>query len=430
MQRRRHGAGPRASAPSAWARAALASCVVVLLILTGQAPARAESPLFDTPPPVTVEQTRTTGHTALLANRARPISPSRYVPSNLTSVYGVYLASPAASALRELVAGASRQGHSLRVVSGYRSYDRQRELYNYYVSRYGRAYADSISALPGTSEHQLGLAVDVGSLSGSFGTTAAGRWVAANAHRYGFVVRYPDGYEHITGYRYEPWHLRYLGRDLAQHLRASRYPTYEQFVSALETWEATPRPDTVGHTFKRSIDWLYAQGITGGYSNGLFGPDDAVTRLEMAAFLYRYASRYPAAETGVSPTKPPYRGIGLDHSYVEELGWSKRWRIASGYTDGSFGTGDPITRGQLAAFLMNYAENVHGVTVPAPPSTSPFTDIRPGGPHYEAITWLASTRITGGFADGAFRPWKTTTRGEMAAFLQRLDTYLRHHAPA
>ncbi|WP_231365870.1 D-alanyl-D-alanine carboxypeptidase family protein [Zhihengliuella flava] len=404
--------------------------MAVWLFIAGVFPARAADPLFETAPPVTVEQTRTTGHTALLTNRSRPISPSRYVPSHLTSVYGVYLTAPAASALRDLVGAASRNGHSLRVVSGYRSYDRQQQLYNAYVSQYGQAYADSISALPGTSEHQLGLAVDVGSLSGSFGSSPAGRWVAAHAHEFGFVIRYPQGLEHITGYRYEPWHLRYLGKPLAQHLTSSRYPTYEQYVSALTTWEATPRPDTVGHTFKRSIDWLYSQHITGGYSNGLFGPDDPVSRLEMATFLYRYASRYPAAQTGAPPTQPPYVGIGIDHSYAEELGWSKRWRIANGYTDGSFGTGDPITRGQLAAFLMNYAENVHGVSAPEPPRSSPFTDVRPGGAHYEAITWLASTRITGGYADGAFRPWKTTTRGEIAAFLQRLDTYLRHHASA
>jgi D-alanyl-D-alanine carboxypeptidase len=107
-------------------------------------------------------------------------------------------------------------------------------LYNGYVAKDGQAAADRYSAKPGTSEHQTGLAMDVClansgcSLEQAFGDTPAGKWVAANAHKYGFIVRYLPGKDAITGYEYEPWHLRYVGIELATELQRNN-KTMEEF---------------------------------------------------------------------------------------------------------------------------------------------------------------------------------------------------------
>lgn len=119
------------------------------------------------------------------------------------------------AALTEMFSAAASEGLSLWVKSGFRSYNDQKWQYNYYAERDGQALADTYSARPGHSEHQSGLAFDLNSLYKSFADTAEGKWLAANCHKYGFIIRYPAGKEHITGYMYEPWHVRYLGIDTA-----------------------------------------------------------------------------------------------------------------------------------------------------------------------------------------------------------------------
>lgn len=118
-------------------------------------------------------------------------------------------------AFLKLQAGARWAGYSMPMLSGYRSFDYQDELYNDYVMADGRDLANTYSAWPGHSEHQTGLAFDVGRISMQFANTGAGQWLARHAHEYGFIIRYPAGKEDITGYQYEPWHIRYLGVDLA-----------------------------------------------------------------------------------------------------------------------------------------------------------------------------------------------------------------------
>lgn len=118
-------------------------------------------------------------------------------------------------ALLRLQTGARMAGYSMYMVSGFRSFSYQEELYNDYVAVDGVEKADTYSAWPGHSEHQTGLAFDVGWIDLQFAYTGAGRWLAAHAHEYGFIIRYPKGKEDITGYQYEPWHIRYLGVELA-----------------------------------------------------------------------------------------------------------------------------------------------------------------------------------------------------------------------
>lgn len=131
---------------------------------------------------------------------------------------------PEAQAAFGRLAGAVRkQGLRLQVVSGYRSYASQRALYAGLQRRFGRAYATKYVAIPGTSEHQTGLAVDLRSPSGrgtSFDRTKEWRWLRAHAHEYGFVLRYPKGKTGLTGIGYEPWHWRYVGVSHARAVRA------------------------------------------------------------------------------------------------------------------------------------------------------------------------------------------------------------------
>jgi D-alanyl-D-alanine carboxypeptidase len=179
----------------------------------------------------------------VLVNKSRPLNPRQFAPSDLVSWNGSghLLRRQVAGALGQLFAGARGAGYSLEVISGYRSYASQSALYNSYVQMYGQAYADTISARPGYSEHQTGLAADIGNAGGGcgltacFGTTPGGRWVAANAHRYGFIVRYPQGYSGITGYTYEPWHLRFVGVPLATDMKSRGIPTMEQYFAARPT---------------------------------------------------------------------------------------------------------------------------------------------------------------------------------------------------
>lgn len=122
----------------------------------------------------------------------------------------------ASSALNEMIAAASKDGIRLYQISGFRSYSTQQTLYNNYVARDGKAEADRYSARPGHSEHQTGLAFDLNSLEQSFGETKEGKWLAANCWKYGFIIRYPHDKESVTGYMYEPWHVRYLGKENAK----------------------------------------------------------------------------------------------------------------------------------------------------------------------------------------------------------------------
>lgn len=174
---------------------------------------------------------------SVIVNKKRALNPRTYVPGPLTNVGGgVQLRNDAAAAYQRMSRDAANQGVTLVPVSGYRSYNTQNGLYWNYVNMYGQATADTISARPGFSEHQTGLAVDVGApggvcgLQACFGTTPQGRWVAANAHKHGYVVRYPNGYTGTTGYAYEPWHLRYVGTTTAKSVKSNGFSTLESYM--------------------------------------------------------------------------------------------------------------------------------------------------------------------------------------------------------
>ena len=140
--------------------------------------------------------------------------------------------------LMAMVEAARNSGIELLVSSAYRSYDYQERVYRRHVADLGTTEADRVSARPGHSQHQLGTTLDFGSISVGYGTTVNGRWMAANAWRFGFSLSYPADAEERTGYRYEPWHFRYVGR-VGSRLEREFFAGQQQiFLEFLADWAA------------------------------------------------------------------------------------------------------------------------------------------------------------------------------------------------
>ncbi|WPP41064.1 M15 family metallopeptidase [Paenibacillus hunanensis] len=179
----------------------------------------------------------------VIVNKKRSL-PDGYIPPDLVvpnvafSYSGVleksHMRKEAAAALEQLFAASKKDGLDLRAVSGYRSYKRQVAIYKNNVATKGQEYTDRVSARPGTSEHQTGLAIDVSGpgigygLEQSFGATKEGKWLKEHAPEYGFVIRYTENGESSTGYTWEPWHIRYIGKALAEDV-TSKGMTLEQY---------------------------------------------------------------------------------------------------------------------------------------------------------------------------------------------------------
>jgi len=148
--------------------------------------------------------------------------PSTFIPTDTkvscigqTNTCNKCINNTAYNAFNDMAADASTIGLNLYISSGYRSYDKQVQLYDRYKARDGKEAADTYSARPGYSEHQSSLAFDINIINDTFINTDEGKWVNNNAYLYGFVIRFPKGKQDYTGYKYESWHLRYVGTELA-----------------------------------------------------------------------------------------------------------------------------------------------------------------------------------------------------------------------
>jgi len=178
----------------------------------------------------------------VLVNKTHPVT-ADYAPDDLVTVEHCdsdvgtektrKLRPAAADAVEELIAAAKEEkGYELLMRTGYRSYDYQDYLFNYWVEKDGEAAADLYSARPGKSEHQTGLACDIGKKGvglSSFNGTEEAKWLSENAHRFGFILRFPEGKTDITGYNYESWHFRYVGKDAAEQIYESEQ-TLEEYL--------------------------------------------------------------------------------------------------------------------------------------------------------------------------------------------------------
>ncbi|MCM1371213.1 MAG: M15 family metallopeptidase [Clostridium sp.] len=153
--------------------------------------------------------------------------PNDYIPNGLEEINikysneGKLLRHEARFAFEALSSDALKEGYKIIAVSAYRTYTYQEKLFNNYIEEYGEDYALNCSARPGHSEHQTGLSLDVMGTNNSyddFEESNEFEWMIDNAHKYGFILRYPKGKENITGYKYEPWHYRYVGVDVAKEI--------------------------------------------------------------------------------------------------------------------------------------------------------------------------------------------------------------------
>ena len=176
----------------------------------------------------------------VIVNKMFPLNPKDWVPKDLTYMSSIpeggdqRMRKEAAAALTKLYKAAAGAGAGFKVSTAYRSYSFQKALYDPRARDRGVAVADRTTARPGFSEHQTGLAVDIYTtdachLQQCFGNTAAGKYVAAHGWEYGFVIRYPQGKESVTGYVWEPWHLRYVGVELSTAMHNSGTLTLEEF---------------------------------------------------------------------------------------------------------------------------------------------------------------------------------------------------------
>lgn len=160
----------------------------------------------------------------LLVDKENHLSPS-FIPDDILPLSqnksykinrdGLSLRRCAEESLEKMAAAARADGVTLIVSSSYRSYEYQEKVYERNVRELGKEAADRESAMPGASQHQLGTAVDFGSITDAFADTAAGKWLSVHAEEYGWSLSFPQGYESVTGYRWESWHYLYIGKEAA-----------------------------------------------------------------------------------------------------------------------------------------------------------------------------------------------------------------------
>ena len=169
----------------------------------------------------------------ILVNKKNKLN-SDFIPNNLVEVKfcsldNFYLEEETANSYEQMCLDSINDGLNISIRSAYRSYDEQKELYNTYLKLYGKSYVDKYVACPGHSEHQTGLAIDLESLECDiFGNSKEYLWVKENAYKYGFIIRYQEGKEKITGYGAEEWHIRYVGKKAAEYIYKNNI-TFEEY---------------------------------------------------------------------------------------------------------------------------------------------------------------------------------------------------------
>ncbi len=174
----------------------------------------------------------------VIANKTYSL-PSNFAPNNLVTINGyIKVVDYVKDAFLSLSSDAKAIGLNIYASSGYRSYSNQKYIYENYVSMDGKENADRYSARAGYSEHQTGLAIDVNTIDMTFDNTSESVWLRENAYKYGFIIRYPKGKEDITGYMYEPWHIRYVGKELSNKLyKDGSYITLEEYYGINSKYE-------------------------------------------------------------------------------------------------------------------------------------------------------------------------------------------------
>ena len=205
--------------------------------------ANSVSAWFNPGPQKPAYDTDTASSLTVVVNKMRPLNPLTYHPRKIGAVE---LAKPAADAFLKMQAAAHKAGAGeLKIDSGFRDFATQQDTYLHYTASLGMNKGENRAAKPGYSEHQTGLAADISATDQTcaikicFSKTKAGRWLAANSYKFGFILRYPHGATSVTGYQFEPWHYRFVGKKLALEMHLAKAKVLETYLGL------PPAPDYV-----------------------------------------------------------------------------------------------------------------------------------------------------------------------------------------
>ena len=169
-----------------------------------------------------------------------------------------------------------------------------------------------------------------------------------------------------------------------------------------------------GSPFYEDVRWMQCADITRGYSDNTYRKMQDISRGESVAFLYRHSG-----DEFQAPAESPFSDVSTTFTHFTPITWASAQEITTGYTDGTFRPKNPVTRGEFASFVYRYAGAEFTATAEAP-----FEDVPAGSTHHEAISWMKAEGLANGRTDGTFGVKDPITRGEVAAFLHRLDQSL------
>ena len=378
-----------------WTRTLLAVLLLFSITLT----AAAQSVLVEDPTDILV-----------LVNRHNRL-PSDFWPDDLLPVGGgQFMRERAANAFLDMQRSMNQAGLYLNVRSGFRCYETQRLLFNNAVRNWGQTQAERWVARPGHSEHQTGLAVDVvqrgftGSplSSARFQTTRQFAWLTQYAHTYGFIMRYPGEYEHITGFAFEPWHWRYIGVESATYMREHGFAVFETYIEHRAT-----RGNAPSDWARELVDAAIAAGLVPESLQSHY--TQAATRAEFATLAVTLYEHIHGEITGRATF------TDTDDIHVQKAAYVG---IVQGVGDNRFAPTDSLTREQAAVMLARLADAAGS---PFPHGPLGFAD-RDSISDWatESVTRVHTAGIMLGVADNNFAPQDSFTREQSIVTMMRL----------
>lgn len=378
----------------------------------------------------------------ILVNRDHLVT-NKYVPNDLITYPGssYRLNRVCADALKEMIdACAANGGERLVLYSGYRTYQTQYNKYygkiDQYISKgYSRAEAkrltDQYYAPPGGSEHHTGLAADIctpsivnryGQLDSSFGKTTEGKWLRNNCHKYGFILRYDSGKEDITGYNYEPWHFRYVGKTHAKEI-ARLGITYEEYVSKLQNIvsELSAAPQ---FSFKSEKVYFSSKNKTIRYTSDTSSPSlkskEYTTALEGKGITYKAVAckdGYTSPITTVTITEygDVFQDISVKDWYYKNVSTAVHHGFFSGMGNYQFAPNGTMTR----AMAVQVLANISGVDLKDYSTKTNFSDVNQKVWYARAISWASQNDIVKGMGNNKFAPEDPVTREQICLILYK-----------
>ncbi len=378
---------------------------------------------------------------SILVNREHKVD-SSFSPKNLITYKNTSckLEATCANALETMIKDCKAAGgETLVLYSGYRTYQTQYNKYynkiNYYIAQ-GKTKAeaqrltDAYYAPPGASEHHTGLAADIctpstvnryGQLHESFGNTKEGKWLRDNSWKYGFILRYEKGKESITGYNYEPWHFRYVGKTLAKEIYNSKL-TMEEYMSSLSTAGSklsTPPTISVNHN---KITFSSPKGTEIRYTENLKTPTANSTKYSSALtkkdITYKAVSCYKGHTSNVTTITVTafgdvFRDITTKDWFYDYVSEAVNLKIFNGMGDYAFAPQSTMSRAMVVQMLANMS----GVNLATYKNKSRYTDVKKNAWYAPAIEWATQNGYVDGMGDKKFAPLSPVTREQVCKIL-------------